>query len=144
MCQGWLMCEGLGRMMVMDRGPTLDRVASEADENETVGQQVRRRREALPMSGRELSAASGVHRNTIAKIEKDDPSVEEFTVARLLAALDRLEHRYATDDPDMVVQVMEIELPDGRRVRVTHTGTAANVAEAAMQFLRERKPGEYP
>lgn len=109
---------------------TLPRVA-----DETVGQQVTRRRQALGLSGRELHEKSGVHRNTIAKIEKDDPTVEEFTVARLLQALDRLEHRYGVDQPDRVVS--RVRLPDG--TEVFFEGDAAGVAEAAEAFLAKRR-----
>lgn len=109
---------------------TLARVA-----NETVGQQVARRRTALKLSVRELHERSGVHRNTIAKIEKDDPSVEEFTTARLLQALDRLEHRWGTNDPDRIVS--RIRLSDG--TEVFFEGDATGVAQAAEAFLAKRR-----
>lgn len=107
--------------------------------NETVGQEIARRRAALNMSVRQLHEASGVHRNTLGKIERDDPTVEPFTVERVRQALERLEHRYGVDAPDSVIQVLEIELPDGTKAKVTYTGTPENVAEAAARFLAKRR-----
>lgn len=102
--------------------------------DETRGQQFANRREALRMSVRQLHEATGIARGTIAKIEHDDPSVEDFTVERLARELDRLERRHGIENPDQVLQV--VELPDG--TRVTHTGSPAGVAEAAARFLAER------
>lgn len=108
------------------------RVAPVTDE--TTGGAVVRRRTALGLSVRRLQEESGVHRNTIAKIERDDASVEEFTVARVIAALDRLERRYSTDDPNYIVS--RIELPDGSKL--FFEGTPGDVGEAVAKYLAER------
>lgn len=118
-------------MVGSGRTSTLARVR-----DETVGQQVARRRDALGMSVRALQEATGVHRNTIGKIEKDDPSVEEFTIARLIQGLEKLERRYGMDDPERTVS--RIRLPDG--TEVYFEGSPDGVAEAAEAFLAKRRP----
>lgn len=115
--------------MHAERGTTVTRVTEES-----TGHHVRRRREALGKSVRQLAEDSGVHRNTIGKIEADDPSVEDFTVQRLLRALDRLEHRYSTHDPERVLS--RVTLPDG--TTAVFEGSPDGVAEALAKFLESR------
>lgn len=101
---------------------------------EMTGQSVKRRRLALGLSVRQMADESGMSRATVAKIEADDETVEDYTRARLGAALDRLEHRYGVEDPEQVTT--RLELPDG--TVAFFTGSPANVAETLSEFLRRR------
>src|SRR3712207_4453156 len=104
-------------------------------EGETTGQAVRRRRKVLRLSGPQLADEIGVHRNTIGRIERDEPNVDHDTIEAVLVGLERLEKRWGADRPDDVVQV--IELPDG--TKATFTGSVDNVAELVARFLANRK-----
>lgn len=104
-------------------------------DDQSVGQQIKQRRTNLDYSLRRMAAETGIHRDTLTKVEADDPTVDDFSVDRYLSALDRIERRLGVDNPDHVVNV--IELPDG--TRVTFTGTPLGVAEAATEFLRSRE-----
>lgn len=107
-------------------------VASVPDE--TLGERVRRRRMALGYSLRQLGTEAGVDRVRISSIEKGE-QVTELVLSRVLTTLDRLERFHGVDDPDEVVNVLE--LPDG--TRVTFTGSPEGVAEAAENFLRRHR-----
>ena len=102
--------------------------------DETLGQKVSGRRADMGFSVRRMAEETGVSRESIAKIERDDPSLDEFTVDRYLSALDRIEKRLGMQNPDHMVNV--IELPDG--TKVTFTGTSVQVADAAAAFLAHR------
>lgn len=92
------------------------------------------RRTSLGFSVRKMADETGVSRESITKIERGDPSVDQFTIDRYLSALDRMENRLGVTDPEHVVNL--IELPDG--TKVTFTGTSANVAASAAAFLANR------
>lgn len=106
--------------------------------DELAGARIKSRRLALGLSLRAMAEESGVHRTTLTRIESGAPGVEEHSMSRVLATLDRLEHRYGLDDPSHTVSV--IELPDGSRV--TFTGSPDGVAEAAARFLASRDTDE--
>lgn len=105
-------------------------------ETESTGELARARREALGLSKRRAAQATGVSRPTIDKVEDDDPTADELSVSRLMAAYARLENR----DPEPVEIVNVIELEDG--TRVTFTGSPDGVAEAAARFIAEHRGRE--
>lgn len=111
---------------------TTPRVGRVTDEN--LAAEAARRRAALGFSVRKMAEQTGVHRDSIGRIERGDDTLDRFTVDRYLSALDRLEGRLGMDNPDHVINV--IELADG--TKVTFTGTSASVADAAAAFLANR------
>lgn len=92
---------------------------------------------ALGLSLRQLEEEAGVNRARLAAIEKGSANVRDLTTSRVLAALDRIEKRYGMDAPDEVVNVLEVELPDGRKVRATFTGSAEGMEEAVARLVRQ-------
>lgn len=106
--------------------------------DETVGAQVKRRRTALHMSLRQLAEEANVDRARITALENGAENVREITTSRILATLSRLEKRYGVDDPDEVVNVLEVELADGRKVRATFTGPVPEgMHETVARLVRE-------
>lgn len=116
----------------------LDRPRVSVVVEETPGGRAKRRRETLGLSLRQAAEVTNVGRATIAKLENDDPSVDEVSHMRLASAYDRLERRYGLEEPTKIVNVLE--LPDG--TRVVFEGSPEGVAEAAARFLAEREASE--
>lgn len=110
--------------------------------NESVGTRARHRRDALGLSLRRAAEQTGVSRPTIVKIEEDDPTADDLSVSRLMAAYARLERRYGMDAPEEVVNMLEVDLGDGRIARSTFTGTPEGVAEATARLIRELDLGK--
>lgn len=115
-------------MVALVSGPTV-RVVTES-----VGDEVDRRLGRMGLEYQDFAVRAGVHVNTLRKIRKGDPSVEPFTVARVLRVIEELEREMGLTEPEKVVNV--IELPDG--TRVLFEGSSEGVAEAARRFLRDR------
>lgn len=105
--------------------------------DESVGAEVARRRIALGYDRVELADKAGVHRNTLAKLELGDPSVSAVTTQKVLAAITRLERLHGADEPEEIVNVLEVDLGDGRTARATFTGSPEGVAEAVAQLVRK-------
>lgn len=106
--------------------------------DETVGEQVKRRRIALGLSLRQLEDEAGVNRARLSAIERGDAKVREITTSRVLSTLDRLERRYGMDDPEEVVNVLEVELADGRKVRATFSGPVPEgMHETVARLVRD-------
>lgn len=63
------------------------------------GASIRARRMSHGMKGTDLAQISGVSRQTIARAEKGDPTVEELTYARLEKALSDFEEEIGLDSP---------------------------------------------
>jgi transcriptional regulator with XRE-family HTH domain len=120
--EGW-------RMTAVAIAPRMFRVSEE-----TTGEQVERRLARLGINQEEFAKLAGVHVRTLRKIRNDVP-VEDMPRAKVLRTLDRLEVEYGIDQPEKIVNV--VELPDGSRV--VFEGSPEGVAEAAARFLRERK-----
>lgn len=116
-------------MTTRKRAPKVSAVTQDS-----AGQAARRRREALGLSVRQMEAEAGIGRATISRIENDDPKVEGFTRERLMRALDKLEKRFGTDDPERVLS--RVQLPDG--TVIVFEGTPDGVAEAVADYLRRR------
>lgn len=110
--------------------------------DESLGEQVKRRRMALGLSLRQLEDEAGVGRARLAAIEKGDDKVREITTSRVLSTLDRLEHRYGVDDPDAVVNVLEVEMPDGRKVRATFQGSPEGMDEVVARLVTRLESGK--
>lgn len=115
-------------MATLERATTVVYVASG-----DVGHHLKQRRLQLGLSLSELSRLSKVDRGVIAKLEAGGSTVRETTIGAVSAALDRMEHETGQDTPDIVTST--IELPDG--TRITFSGPADGVAEAAARYVRE-------
>lgn len=102
-----------------------------------IGPELRRRRESLGLSVRQLASLAQVDRGRLSALESSDPAVRASTIGAVRSTLDRLEHEMGqTDTPDLVTNT--IELPDG--TKVTFVGPADGVAEAAAKFLASHSP----
>lgn len=112
---------------------------------ETTGERVRRRRMTLGLSLRQLAAEAGVDRVRISKMEKDEP-VSELVAGRVLATLDRLDRFHGVDNPDEVVNVIEVDLADGRTVRATFPAgpIPENMDEVVARLVARLESGERP
>lgn len=84
------------------------------DPDESTGQEIRRRREALGMSASALSKESQVDRGVLAKIEADAASVRPSSIGAVRAALGRLEEESGMDLPSRVGEgLVEFRLSGG-------------------------------
>lgn len=102
--------------------------------DESTGEQVTRRLERIGINNQDFAMRAGVHARTLRKIRHDDPSVEAASRAKVLRALDELEHELGLDDPDHVTSY--IDLPSGERV--TFEGSSDEVAEQVRRFFENR------
>lgn len=96
-----------------------------------IGPELKRRREALGLSVRQLASLAKVDRGRLGALERGEPGVRPSTIGAVRSALERLEQELGQDSPDLVTNT--IELPDG--TKVTFVGPADGVAEAAAHFL---------
>jgi len=104
-----------------------------------LGREIKARREALGLTGRQFATLAHVDRGRLAKFEKGEgkSNARPSWVGGVLATLARLEEEIGGDTPDLITNT--IELPDG--TRVTFAGPADGVAEAATRFLASRDTG---
>jgi transcriptional regulator with XRE-family HTH domain len=102
---------------------------------ESVGQEVKRRRVALNMTQKALSAAAGVDRGAVIRVEAGR-SYHEATLMKLRGALAQLEKRHGISQPEQVVGVHE--LADG--TRVSFSGSPEAVVVALRAYLGESPP----
>ena len=88
-------------------------------DDETVGEQIRRRRLALGLSDLQLAVRSGIHRNALARIQSGEAEPRYATVQAVLRALDEFEVEAAGGEVRRTNnKYVVIELPGGGRVVV--------------------------
>jgi transcriptional regulator with XRE-family HTH domain len=104
------------------------------DDNGVIGKSIKDRREALGISLRELAKLTPVDRGRLSLLEKGDPAIGPTFIGAVTSTLERLELLVGQDTPDVVTST--IDLPDG--TKVTFSGPADGVAEAATRFLAGR------
>lgn len=111
--------------------------------DESTGAAITRRREALGYFDRkDFAPLVPIAINTLRKVELNDPSVDPKTVRRVLAKLVELERLHSDDAPDEIVNVLEVDLGDGRTARATFTGSPEGVAEAVARLVRKLETGK--
>ena len=111
------------------------------EDTETLGEQVRRRREAIGLNKMEFAARAGVNRNWLAQLEKDEANPRPSSINTVLRALDDLEAEMGIDstggDPDMVVVTMDAPGPGGKTTKIVVKGRiGSEVATTVADVLR--------
>lgn len=102
----------------------------------TRGENIAARMERMGISQSELAKLAEIDRGALRRALDDKPSTSPRTWGRVERTLDQLEHELGMDDDAPGRVTSTVSLPTGERV--TFTGDAAGVAEAATRFLAER------
>ncbi|MGH3355136.1 MAG: helix-turn-helix domain-containing protein [Nocardioidaceae bacterium] len=104
-------------------------------ELESVGEQIKARREALGMTRSALAERAQVDRGRLGKIEDGTAgSPRSSTIGLILRTLDDLEEEFGEDGTDYVT--ITVDLPGEMAGRVTVKGRPDGVAEAVADLLR--------
>lgn len=115
---------------------------------ETTGQEIKRRRTGMGMSISALSEASGVYRDTVAKIEADSPRVRSSSIGAVRSALDRLEEEAGMDLPSRISEgLVEFRVSGNFGVDVVVSGPVRDLPalEASVEKLvREMRQKGQP
>lgn len=122
------------------------RKATESDAMEDDAARIRMRRERLGATKAELAREAGVSRTTVNAIESGE-GFQRSTYGKLERALSAMEEEAGMNAPppppaeEDRLQI-EVELPDGRKVRVTTRGSASaeQVAEQVAAILARMAP----
>lgn len=118
------------------------RAAQSGDMEEDDAARVTARRERLGMTKVELAREAHVARTTLNALERGE-GVQRSTLTKIERALDRLEEEMGVSAPpvpddSLDLVTLEVQLPDGRIVRVVtkSTADAGRVAEQVAALLQ--------
>lgn len=112
-------------------------------EIESVGDQIKSRREALGMTRRDLAERAGVDRGRLGKIEDGTANApRSSTIGLILRTLDALEEELGEDGSDYVT--ITVDLPGELSGKVTVKGRPDGVAEAVADLLRRMERQDSP